>query len=131
MEKVFAAIHQAGAGREPIQLEYGHHGGEVGLFLRFPNDLRRLILEPFAAKYPACRFADVTASHGGPAPSSIWYVDVRLSPELYPILRHAQFEVLLTGSYEDPIDAILKAVQPGEGIACRVVIAVRPASRHR
>ena len=87
MEKVLAAIHQTGAGREPIQLEYGHHGGEVGLFLRFPSDLRRLILEPFAAKYPACRFAEVTASRGAALPSSVWYVHVRLSPELYPAAR--------------------------------------------
>jgi len=131
MEKVFAAIHQAGAGHEAIQLEYGHHSGEVGLFLQFPDDLRRLILEPFAAKYPACRFAQITGSRAAGSPSSLWYADLHLSPELHPILRHAQFEDLLTGSYEDPIDAILKAVQPGEGIACRISIALRPASRRR
>ena len=59
MEKVFAAIHQTGAGDDAIHFEYGHHAGEVGLFCRFPRELRRLILEPLAAKYPACRFAEV------------------------------------------------------------------------
>jgi hypothetical protein len=107
-------------------VQYGHHGPEVVLFCRFPRELRRLILEPLAAKYPACRFAEVKKETEQPRLSH-WYAQLRLTPELYPILRHAQFEDLLTRDFEDPIDAVLKAVQPEEGIESRVEIAVQPA----
>ncbi len=116
MEKVLVAVHQAVAGRGVIRLEYGHHEGEVGLFCRFPTGLRRFILEPLAAKYPDCRFAEVTDADGPEVSMPVWYADLRLVPDVYPILRHAQFEDMLTGKYEDPIDAILKAVQPGGGL---------------
>jgi len=126
MEKVFAAIHQAGATGESIHLEYGHRAGEVGLFMRFPQELRRLVLEPLAAKYPGCRFAEVRRERQR-VPCRTWYAHLRLTPELYPILRHSQFEDLLTRSFEDPIDGILKAVQPEEGIEGCVRIAIRRA----
>ena len=131
MERVFAAIHQAGAGDCAIQFEYGHHSGEVGLFCRFSRDLRRLILEPFAAKYPACRFAEVREPETRRPTVSSRFADLTLTPEVYPILRHSQFEDSLNSNFEDPIDAIFKAVQPGEGIDARVEIAIRPACRGR
>jgi len=126
MEKVFAAIHQAGAEGQPIHLQYAHHAGEVGLFMRFPQDLRRLVLEPLAAKYPGCRFDQVKGKRHR-LPSQTWYAKLRLTPELYPILRHSQFEDVLTRTFEDPIDGILKAVQPEEGIEGSVRIAIRRA----
>jgi len=130
MEKVFAAIHQAGAAGEDIHVEYGHRAGEVGLFMRFPQELRRLVLGPLAAKYPGCRFAEVRRE-GERVPCRTWYAHLRLTPELYPILRHSQFEDLLTRSFEDPIDGILKAVQPEEGIEGCVRIVIRPAGQLR
>ncbi|TVS19317.1 MAG: hypothetical protein EA424_08840 [Planctomycetaceae bacterium] len=98
-----------------IRLEFGHQQGEVGLFCRFPTGLRRFILEPLAAKYPDCRFAEVSDADGSEVSMPLWYADLRLVPDVYPILRHAQLEDMLTGKYEAPIDASLKAVQPGGG----------------
>lgn len=131
MEKVLGAVQQAAEGREVIQLEFGSHAGELGLFLRFPRSLRTLILEPFAAKYPACRFAEVVTGIGDAPSGPVWYASLRLTPNLFPILRHAQFEDMLTRSFEDPIDAVLRSVQPQQRVEPRVAITIRPASRAR
>ena len=118
-------------GPDVIHLEYGHHAGEVGLFCRFPRALRTLILEPFSAKYPSCRFGKVQPDTPSSPAIPTWYADLSLEPDLYPILRHSQFEDLLNGSFEDPIDGILKVVQPGQGIDVRVEIMIRSARRFR
>lgn len=52
-------------------------------------------------------------------------------PELFPILRHAQFEDLLNHNFADPVSGLLRAILPEEGIECRIEITARPASRQR
>jgi len=124
-------IHQAGIGRALIHLEYRHQDGHVGLFCRFDHELRHLVLGPLSAKYPACRIDVVKHDCVDWPAANTWYAQLRLTPDLYPILRHTQFADLLTGQFEDPIDGILKAVQPNKGLDARVVIAIRPARRSR
>ena len=51
-----------------------------------------------------------------------WSAELELPPENLPILRHAQFEDLLNGTFADPVSAILRAVKPEEGIRCSVAI---------
>lgn len=52
-------------------------------------------------------------------------------PDLFPILRHGQFEDQLNYDFADPINGILRAIQPGESTCCRVEIEVRPAGHRR
>ena len=130
MEKALAAIHQGGIHGCDVRLVYGHHSAEVGLFLCFPDALKNHVLGPLSAKYPACRFESIETAEPWP-PTSNWSAELRLSPDLFPILRHSQFEDLLNRTYEDPIDGLLKAVEPAEGLAARIEIAIRPTSHRR
>ncbi|MEX1026766.1 MAG: hypothetical protein WD049_01985, partial [Candidatus Paceibacterota bacterium] len=61
----------------------------------------------------------------------MWFVDLDLRPELFPILRHAQFEDLLNHNFADPVSSLLHAIRPDDLLHCRVEITVRPASRPR
>jgi hypothetical protein len=54
-----------------------------------------------------------------------------LRPEIFPILRHSQFEDLLNGNFADPVSRILRAVKPGDGIRCSVAIRIVPARHGR
>jgi hypothetical protein len=56
---------------------------------------------------------------------------VELIPELFPILRHAQFEDLLNHNFADPVSGLLRAIRPDGDMECRIEITIRPASRHR
>lgn len=56
---------------------------------------------------------------------------LRLSPELYPILRHTQFEDLLNGNFADPITGILRAILPDQFICARIEITIASASHRR
>ena len=51
--------------------------------------------------------------------------------ELFPILRHAQFEDLLNGTFADPVSGILRAVKPDDEVRCRVEIHIAPAGERR
>jgi len=128
-EKAFAAIHEALRPSETIQLEYGLHEGRVSLLCQFPGHLREAVLGPLIANYPRATITvlDGDADLPQPRPDE-WSCDVRLEPELFPILRHAQFEDLLNGAYADPIDSLLHAVRPTADGNCRVEIKVTPAT---
>jgi hypothetical protein len=54
-----------------------------------------------------------------------------LAPELFPILRHAQFEDMLNRNFADPINGILRAIKPDEQMQCRIEIVVSPAKPRR
>ena len=60
-----------------------------------------------------------------------WSAELELTPENLPILRHAQFEDLLNGTFADPVSSILRVVKPEEGIRCLVAIQLVPACRRR
>jgi hypothetical protein len=79
-----------------------------------------------AANYPQC---GVTDAPEVPLPEEMaeWSVSLRLSPELFPVLRHAQFEDLLNGQFADPIDSLLRAMRPDIRLRTRVAIRVTPA----
>src|SRR5207247_2141894 len=67
-------------------------------------------------------------SHEG---TRCWTADIDLQPELYPILRHAQFEDLLNRSYADPIDSLLRALLPMEDGQCLVEFRTPPVTERR
>jgi hypothetical protein len=129
MEKALAAIHQAKL-RRPVTLLYGTRDGQVGTFVRCHPADRDAVLEPILAGYPQ---ASITAleEQGAADGLETWSCSVELSPELFPILRHAQFEDLLNRTFADPVSALLRAIRPAEALDCGIEFTVRPASRHR
>jgi hypothetical protein len=131
MERALAAIHQARCHDEPVTLIYAATDGRVGLFLKFPSSLEELITGPIAANYPNCTLTTVERFDEAPEGWSTWSTKLELTPEFFPILRHAQFEDLLNGTFADPITGILRAVTPTEGLLCRIELRIAPAERRR
>lgn len=131
MERALAAIHQANHGRAPITLEYGSHEGRVALFLQMPQPIKELVLGPVAANYPNCSIKEVESEEGGGPDRETWSAELELVPELFPILRHTQFEDLLNGNFADPINSVLRAIKSDEHVQCRIEIVVAPSAAKR
>lgn len=131
MERALAAIHQANHTRQSLTLEYGLNGERIGLFLRCSDDLQELVTGPIAANYPNCSLVTIENEQMVPSGWETWIAELELVPELYPVLRHAQFEDMLNGNFADPITGILRAILPVESVHCRAEITVAPASDRR
>jgi Type IV secretion-system coupling protein DNA-binding domain len=131
MERALAAIHQAHRHGEAITLLYAASDGHVGLFLQFADHEEEFVCGPVAANYPNCTLATVPSLNESPPSWTTWSADLTLTPELFPILRHAQFEDLLNGTFADPITGILRAVMPADDVQCSVEIRIAPALRRR
>ena len=134
MEKSLAAMHQARL-RHPVTLIYGSSDEQVGLFVRCHAADREAVLEPIVANYP---HSTVTLVEKGSRPGecasaeyAVWHSDVQLVPELFPILRHAQFEDALNRNFADPVSGLFRAILPEPQVNCRIEISIRPATRHR
>lgn len=132
MEKALAAIHQANHQHQPIVFGYGSSQQRVGLFVEFPDEVEQLVCDPITANYPQCSVtnAEPETSLLDSTEPETWSAELSLVPELFPILRHGQFEDQLNRNFADPINGILRAIKPDESCRCRVAIEVRPA-RHR
>jgi hypothetical protein len=135
MEKALGAIHQSLTSDQSFSLEYGVFRGHVALFCRCPDELQESVTGPLLANYPRSTLETV-AETDDPALFSregtrCWTADIELQPELYPILRHAQFEDLLNRSYADPIDSLLRALLPTEDGQCLVEFRASPVTEHR
>jgi hypothetical protein len=129
MEKALAAIHQSLRPGQHVWLQYAVEGNRLCLALRFGAQLREVVLGPLLANYPRAK-ADVRLEEPSVA-GQAWHTDVLLTPDLFPILRHSQFEDLLTHSYADPIDGILRALRPDANVHCRLDLIVTPADEDR
>src|SRR5947209_3404904 len=110
MERALAAIHEACHPKESLTLRYAAIEGRVGLFLDFAEALEERVTAPVAANYPNCRLTAVPRFDQAPPDWTTWSTGLHLTPEIFPILRHAQFEDLLNGTYADPINGILRAI---------------------
>lgn len=135
MEKALAAIHQALHHQQAITLEYGDSQGRVGLYCRVPNRLEGIVAGPLAANYPRAAIQDVAEEEdprkGHGDVRQAWHAEIRLEPELFPILRHAQFEDPLNRNYADPIDSLLRAIRSTSESRCLVEIVASPAPPRR
>lgn len=131
MERALAAIHQALRGKEPITLVFGAIDGRTSLIVECADHLDRLVTGPIAANYPSCSLATVATTREAPPLLSTWSAELELTPELFPILRHAQFEDMLNGTFADPLSGILRAIRPDERLNCRVEIQIAPAAHGR
>jgi len=126
MEKALAAIHQAMHQGDWLKLGYRADEQHVSLFCQLPDNLAEIVSNPLTANYPHCSVAEV-AEVPLPRGMSEWSCALTLFPELFPILRHAQFEDLLNGQFADPIDSLLRALRPDQRLRSRVEITVCPA----
>lgn len=131
MEKALAAVHQANHLRQPMSLEFGTQEGRVALFLRSLHTMEEFIVGPITANYPNCSITAVEPNDPCPSGWETWTADLELAPELFPILRHAQFEDMLNRNFADPINGILRAIKPDEQMQCRIEIVVSPAKPRR
>lgn len=135
MQEALAAIHQANRDRVPFTLEFGSQSGRVGLFVRMTDDLAPLIIGPLRAKYPNCALTAVenedALKSGLPTLPDTSVAELVLVPDLFPLLRHSQFEDVAGGGFEDPIDAVLQSITPDEYSHGRIQIHIRPTSRRR
>lgn len=129
MERALAAIHQAFPRSGTVTFLYGCSNDRVGLFVDATD--AESVNDPLTAHYPNCTFTPVLSLDECPLGWETWYADLTLSPELFPILRHAQFEDLLNGTFADPITGILRAVVPSAEVHCRAELHVRPATAKR
>jgi hypothetical protein len=127
MERAFAAIHQTHRLRQPLALHYTAAGGQVAMVLEFDAADEDLITSPVTAHYPECSLTVLDALDPVPKGWKTWTAFARLTPDLFPILRHAQFEDALNRTYADPITGILRAVTPSEDILARLSVCVRRA----
>jgi hypothetical protein len=59
------------------------------------------------------------------------WAELSLVPDLFPILRHSQFEDSLNRNFADPINGLLRAVKPDDRVQCRIEIVVKPAASRR
>jgi len=135
MQEALAAIHQANRHRLPFTLEYGAHDGRVGLYCRVPDELSATVVSLLTAKYPNCTVRALDNDAALEPPSATFFdttsLTLRLMPELFPILRHSQFEDIQGSSFTDPIDALLHAVQPDEQTHARIELEIVPTTYWR
>lgn len=135
MQEALAAIHQANRHRASVTLEYGAHDGKVGLYCRVPDGLSSLVVSLLTAKYPNCAVQTLENDAALEPPLTTLVetksLQLRLVPDLFPILRHSQFEDIQGASFTDPIDALLQAVQPDEETHARIEIEIVPVTGWR
>ncbi len=131
MERALAAIHQAQRTGEQIVLHYGSVEDRVALIVECDDHLENLVFDPIAASYPECTHATIGSVDEAPPDWVTYSVSLELRPELFPILRHTQFEDLLNGTFADPVSGILRAVKPEKETRCSVAIQITPAGRRR
>ncbi len=128
-EKALAAVHQAHPSR-PVSLLYGVREGQIGLFVRCDEVDRDAVIEPMVAGYPEASVTQVDEWNSDVS-RHVWNAEVRLHPELFPILRHSQFEDMLNHNFADPVSGLLRAIRTDSELECRVEIAVSPATHRR
>ncbi len=129
MEKALGAVHQGLSRRGVFSIGIENTEGQIGLFVRCGQSLRRTVIEPIEANYPHCVITEDADRFETPETTDFeeWSVAVQLSPELFPVLRHSQFEDMLNHSFADPLSSLLRAMRSEEAQAS-IEFSLRPAS---
>jgi len=131
MERALAAIHQSQRLKTPLSLHFAAVENRIALVLEFAEAEELFITEPLTAHYPDCPLFTIASIDTLPPQWMTWTTDLRLQPELFPILRPAQFEDSLNRTYADPITGLLRAVTPGQQLLCRASIQIMPSRERR
>lgn len=130
---ILAAIHKAASRRFPISFIFGRHAQAVGLYIRFPDRLASLIKGQFHAKYPDCQIEQVSNDALDPSEADqTWEIELRLRPEIFPILRYQQYEDALKAELDDPVGGVLQSLVPeARTVRATIELIAVPASHRR
>jgi len=131
MEKALAAIHQALGPGQSLTLSFESSHGQVGLFVRCADDLAARVTGPLIANYPQCSLTPAQNRRACPEERHTLVVTGKLVPELFPLLRHPQFEDQLNRAFADPIDSVLRAVRPDDTLDVAIEWIVTPVTSTR
>jgi hypothetical protein len=126
-EAVLNSLHEINRERRWVCLQFGSHQGTVGLFVRVPAELVTTFTHDFADAYPGCTLAALP-DVGRDAAEHIWSATLRLSPDVFPLKTHRQFEDLLHRELPDPLAGLLSALRarPKGCVASRIALVIRP-----
>lgn len=130
LDQALAAIHQANWRRLPLGLDYG----SIGLYCRFPDDMRSVVESQLYAQYPECRLERVDDDALDPPAGQVcWTASLDLVPDLFPIKRYAQFEDPLSRTTADPLAALLSSLvqDKGDGLHASIHMTLWPARATR
>lgn len=132
-QPILAAMHQAAGRGSAVSFYYGAHDGAVGLYVRFPGRLASLVKGQFHAKYPDCQIEQLTEDAlDPPADHEIWTLDLRLQPDLFPLVRYQQYEDAIQTEIDDPVGGVLQSLTTIDPtIRALIEVSVIPASRSR
>lgn len=131
MEKALASIHQAIPATGIVAFEFGEFDGRIGLFVSVADELLLIVTNPIIANYPQSAMTPAPENEP-PGDWLTWRVALALAPDLFPILRHSQFEDLANRSFADPIDGMLRAATSTSELHCRIQFSIsRTPSRTR
>ena len=134
MEKVLDVLHQTNASRLPVSFEYGCFRDSVGLYCRFPPELKAAITQQLATAYPDSTVKllpdDTLASRRS---LQTWSRSVRLRRDIFPFRRHAEFTDPANRELLDPVATLLAALPAGQSgqVRAAIRIEVRPCRPRR
>ncbi len=145
VEHILATLH--GVHKDPSSKEKYWHGvvedvfslelisidGYIQYFVRCESTYTELVKSAFFAQYPDAEIVEVQdytqlVSDAVPNPTHDWWGTefVLAKPDIYPIKTYEHFEHNLTGSFADPIAAVLEVLSrlhPGEQVWLQLLIS--------
>ena len=110
-EAVLNSLHEVNRRRQPVCLEFGSHQGTVGLFVRVPTRLVTTFTHDFADAYPGCTLTALPDEVRDSKAGHVWSATLRLSPDVFSLKTHRQFEDLLHRELTDPLAGLLSALR--------------------
>lgn len=131
-EQALAAIHQANHDRRPLMLAIQSAGRTVQLVVECPLELAGAIRSAVFAAIPDATLDpcdDDVASEGA---VSMWQIELRLTPDLFPIRRYPEFDDANARVIADPMAALLSAIADDRRgcIRSNVIWEIQPAAEH-
>ena len=93
-EAVLNSLHETHRQRQSVCLELGSPQDTVGLFVRVPVGLLATFTHDFADAYPGCTLTALSDEDRADS-GHTWSATLRLSPDVFPLKPHRQFEDLL------------------------------------
>ncbi|MDB4614170.1 DUF87 domain-containing protein [bacterium] len=133
-ESVLNGLHEANHRGLTVSLEYAMSGGSVGVFCRFPDDLRNVLMHQFSDAYPTCSLLHIDDHMLDSSPEeTVVRADLRLAPDPYSIKTFGEFEDLISRTVRDPAAGLLSLVRTGRGgkLKTRIALSIRPARNFR
>lgn len=125
MEKVLDVVHQTNGSRLPVSFEFACYRGNVGLYCRFPPELKATITQQLATAYPDSTVKLIPDDALAPRQSlRTWSTCVRLKRDIFPFRRHAEFTDSANRELLDPVATLLAALPAGQSGQLRASIRV-------